>query len=118
MTARGLKPTPDVHYVLWLSQQEGGQVYRLGELAAHPDGVATLDLLLPDAIPGQGWDYAEVTAESTATPERPGPRRTIVGRFQPYSPVNLYPRAMPNTGLGGTSAPDVSHAHLDVSQVR
>jgi hypothetical protein len=106
LTARGLPAAPGLSYVVWLTRDDQpGVVFRLGVLHPQPDGTATLDELLPDPIPDRGWNLVLVTAESTPAPDRPGPRRTIVGRILPPTPFGPMPRELPNTGAGGTALP-------------
>lgn len=104
LTVRGLPKTPGQHFVLWLAHEGTNDVFRLGELQLQPDGTATLDLYLPDPIPNRAWNLALVTVESTASPDRPGPHRSVAGRFpQRTFPGNM-PTALPNTGLGGAAS--------------
>ncbi|HUX87368.1 MAG TPA: hypothetical protein VMW65_10225 [Chloroflexota bacterium] len=101
LTVRGLPQTAGKHYVLWLIHEGTIDVFRIGALQFQPDGSANVDLILPNPIPNQGWNLALVTAETTATPARPGPDHSVAGRFPRGVPVDAAPPELPNTGLGG-----------------
>lgn len=106
LTVRGLPPTPGLSYVVWLTRDDRPDVFfRLGALRSRPDGIATLDEILPDPIPNRGWTHVLITAESTPTAERPGPRRSIAGRILPPAPFGPIPQELPNTGAGQPVAP-------------
>lgn len=104
LTVRGLPKTPGQHDVLWLVHEGTSQVFRIGELQFQPDGTASVDLILPNPIPNLGWNLALVTVETTATPARPGPHRSIAGRFPQIASPGAAPPTLPNTGLGGAAA--------------
>jgi hypothetical protein len=101
LSARQLPAIPGVHYVLWITHEGSSQVYRLGEPTVRSDGSLVLDEVLPQDIPSGSWNLAMLTVEDTATPEQPGPRRSIAGRFPAVISNGVLPRNLPNTGLGG-----------------
>ncbi len=105
LTARGLPAPGAMHYVLWIAREGTDDVYRLGEPRPQPDGTTVLDLLLPSAVPNRGWNLALLTVEDSPTPDRPGPRHSLAGRFPQFSPEGPLPRSLPNTGLGGGASP-------------
>lgn len=105
LSARGLAPTPNLHYVFWLGRDGSTDTFRVGELGFAADGTATLDLLLADAIPDRGWNLAFVTAEDSATPDHPGARRTLAGRYPKASPDGTLPYGLPDTGMADDPAP-------------
>ncbi|HZW33353.1 MAG TPA: hypothetical protein VFF52_21730, partial [Isosphaeraceae bacterium] len=109
LSGRALPPVGAQHYVLWLTREGSTDIFRLGEPKLHPDGTLVLDLVLPEDVPDNGWNVALLTVEDSATPARPGPRRSIAGRF-PQVPANgsgTVPSNLPNTGFGGGAGPDI-----------
>ncbi len=102
LTGRGLPALSSMHYILWISREGTDDVYRLGEPRLLVDGTTVLDLLLPSAVPNRGWNLALLTVEDSPTPDRPGPRHSLAGRFPQFSPEGLLPRSLPNTGLVGS----------------
>lgn len=89
-------------YALWLLASKTGQSLLLGTFNASALPVTHVDLLLPDAIPENGWDTVLLTVEPNPDSDgRPSDRRVLVGAL-PGTPVELelMPPALPQTGRG------------------
>src|SRR5258708_4788154 len=98
LSARGLPEASNAHYVLWLVREGSDAVFRVGEVSRQPDGTATVDLLLLDAIPNSGWNMALVTVEDNVNADRPGTRHALAGRYPRPLPQGTLPIGLPNTG--------------------
>uniref|UniRef100_A0A7C2WHM0 Anti-sigma factor n=1 Tax=Thermorudis sp. TaxID=1969470 RepID=A0A7C2WHM0_9BACT len=108
MTATGLPSLSDEQYVLWIVQEATGEHLKLASFNANAEGVAQLDLLLPQPIPDSDWSLALVTVESSPEASQPGQRRSLAGHFP--KPVGArVPSQLPNTG-GGVIWLDVAGA--------
>jgi hypothetical protein len=101
LSARGLVPAPGQHYVMWLTTTKSNEAFLIGEVIVASDGTATLDLLLPDPIPDNGWNGVLVSVEDSAAPPHPGARRAIAGVYPSPLPAGVGGPGLPNTGLGG-----------------
>ena len=99
VSVRGLTAPSGVHLVAWLGRSGSSDSFRLGPLTIGPDGVGTLDVELPDAIPDRGWNAVFITAEDSAAPEHPSNRRSLVGEYPKPNPDGNLPYGMPDTGM-------------------
>lgn len=101
-SAHGLTVPSATHLVVWLGKVGTTDSYRLGELSPTGDGNATMDVLLPGAIPNRGWNMVLITAETIATPDHPGNRRSLLGHYPQPIVESPRPAGLPDTGM----APD------------
>jgi hypothetical protein len=104
LSARGLPDAANAHYVLWLVREGSDVFFRVGAVSRQSDGTATVDLLLPDAIPNSGWNMALVTVEDNVNADHPGIRHALAGRYPRPLPQGTLPIGLPNTGAGGATS--------------
>ncbi len=89
---------PPQRYAAWLVNGSTNEFYALGQFnTAYTTGVATLDRVLPDAIPDKGWNLFLITVEDGPNPTQPSPRHSIAGFF-PAAGTPPQPNQLPNTG--------------------
>ncbi len=96
---------PPQRYEAWLVNSSTNAFFALGQFnTAYTTGVASLDRVLPDAIPDRGWNLFLITIEDGPNPTQPSTRHSIAGFF-PAPGTEVQPSVLPNTGGPVASQP-------------
>lgn len=99
VTATGLPRLDGDEYHVWIVNTGTSQRMDLGAFNAAGNGRASLDVVLDREIPDLGWNLLLISVEPAgSTPNEPGPRRSIAGRFPLPVSGQGRPALLPQTG--------------------
>ncbi len=99
VSATGLpRLDPPQLYTAWVVNTTTNEFQAVGRFnTAYTTGAATLDNVLPQAIPDKGWNLFLITIEDSTDPTRPSEKHSIGGFFPPAG-TEPRPNLLPNTG--------------------
>jgi hypothetical protein len=99
VTATGLPRLVGEEYQVWIVNTATAQRMSLGAFNAVEDGRARLDMVVNREIPDLGWNLLLLSVEpESSTPQEPGSRRSIAGRFPDLTSAQGRPGVLPRTG--------------------